>query len=441
MQAAVAKAVITPPVGCWIVGPIAKSTGVHDELEARALVLADGPVRAAIVCLDLMQIDHATGDDIRAKVEAATGIPADNVMLSCSHTHSAPLNPSWLDGAYVKNAPLLADWNEELAGTIVQLVTDAQAALTDVTFCAGRAPAQVGFNRRVLQPEGVDMDANPYAPVVPWVDVLAIDEAATGTPIAIWYNHAAHPVIVHGASTLMSRDYAGPANDRIDEATGAMALFSEGCCGDINGYPLRGGFDAAQAAGEKLAAAVLAALDSAAPIDEPTLTVKRLSETFTCAPLPPLEDCEKALAGAEAELAQAEDDTETYQWRFGTVHALRDMREMILQDRQPRIRMDFMLVAVGSVWGSVFINHDVFSEYGRWADTASPFAFTPVSCHTNGSAGYIPTDEALALKECAGYEPGCFPAKCCPLIVPTRMPLEVGQERAIKATMARLWQR
>ncbi len=439
MKAAVAKAVITPPVGCWIVGPIAKSTGVHDELEARVIVLADGQTLAAIVCLDLMQIDHATGDAIREQVEAATGIPADNVMLSCSHTHSAPLNPSWLDGAYVKNEPLLAEWNVELADAIVRLVRDAQAALTDVTFRVGRAPAQVGFNRRILTPDGVDMDDNPYAPIIPWVDVLAIDDDATGKPLAIWYNHAAHPVIVHGASTLMSRDYVGFANDVIDSTTGAMALFSEGCCGDINGSPLRGGFDAAQAAGEKLATDVMVALETATPIDNPALTVKRISETFACAPLPELAECDRALARAEAELAEAQDDTETQQWRLGTVKALRDLREMIVNNRPPRIRMDFMLVALGDVWGSVFINHDVFSEYGRWADVASPFAFTPVSCHTNGSAGYIPTDDALALKERAGYEPGCFPANCCPLIVPSRLPLEVGQERKIKETMAQLW--
>ena len=45
MLAGAAEIDITPPVGSWIVGNTTRSTGVHDPLHARALVLAESSAR------------------------------------------------------------------------------------------------------------------------------------------------------------------------------------------------------------------------------------------------------------------------------------------------------------------------------------------------------------------------------------------------------------
>ena len=106
------------------------------------------------------------------------------------------------------------------------------------------------------------MAPNPKGAVLPWVDVLSID-SKYGKPIAVLFRHAAHPVIVHKASTLISADYPGFAVETLKRSRGkeAVYLFAQGCSGNINGFPLKGGIDAAAATGRDLGQAVGRALD------------------------------------------------------------------------------------------------------------------------------------------------------------------------------------
>src|SRR5512147_1084326 len=91
--AGTAEAAITPPVGAPLLGTIQRSTGVHDDLYARALVLGDGRQRIAIVCLDLIGMDFVLADEIRGAISRRTGITA--ALLNCSHTHSSPFTIPW----------------------------------------------------------------------------------------------------------------------------------------------------------------------------------------------------------------------------------------------------------------------------------------------------------------------------------------------------------
>ncbi|HEX4426444.1 MAG TPA: hypothetical protein VH079_13680, partial [Terriglobales bacterium] len=62
MQAGAAETVITPLPGAPTLGTIQRTTGVHDELHARALVLNDGRQRIAILSLDLIGTDFVLAD-------------------------------------------------------------------------------------------------------------------------------------------------------------------------------------------------------------------------------------------------------------------------------------------------------------------------------------------------------------------------------------------
>ena len=93
MYAGAAEIDITPPVGTWIVGNTTRSTGVHDPLHARALVLADSPARdsnrVAIVTMDITGLSWDLGDALRAAITSATGV--ETVLINFSHTHNAPM--------------------------------------------------------------------------------------------------------------------------------------------------------------------------------------------------------------------------------------------------------------------------------------------------------------------------------------------------------------
>jgi len=93
LQAGVARVDITPPTGFAMWGYAARkdtpSLGVRDPLRARALVLATGDQRIAIVSLDLGRAPtRASMAIIRARVKTA-GI--EHLFLVASHPHPGPV--------------------------------------------------------------------------------------------------------------------------------------------------------------------------------------------------------------------------------------------------------------------------------------------------------------------------------------------------------------
>ena len=73
----------------------------------------------------------------------------------------------------------------------------------------------------------------PDHPIDPSVGVVRVDDL-DGSPIAIAFRYSAHPVTVGGRSTVASTDYPGPARDVLERSLGGLALFLQGCGGNMN---------------------------------------------------------------------------------------------------------------------------------------------------------------------------------------------------------------
>ncbi|MYE89726.1 hypothetical protein F4X33_12095, partial [Candidatus Poribacteria bacterium] len=93
LRVGAAKINITPPLGCDMAGYAGRDRGsetIADALYAKALVFDDGETQAAIITNDLIGVEAIFVDHVRQTIDETTGIPADNVMISCSHTHFGP---------------------------------------------------------------------------------------------------------------------------------------------------------------------------------------------------------------------------------------------------------------------------------------------------------------------------------------------------------------
>ena len=92
LKAGAAQSNVTPFLDGGIVGnfgipPEAKY--IHDELYAKCLVLDDGYEQIAIVVVDNLSINREVYDYARKLIQEHTGIKAENVLMSATHTHSS----------------------------------------------------------------------------------------------------------------------------------------------------------------------------------------------------------------------------------------------------------------------------------------------------------------------------------------------------------------
>src|SRR5437870_5434441 len=74
----------SPPYAFWF----RPSTGVHDPIRARALVLTSGATQILWLAVDTVGIDPTLVTDLRQRLAARGSAPT--LVLSASHTHSGP---------------------------------------------------------------------------------------------------------------------------------------------------------------------------------------------------------------------------------------------------------------------------------------------------------------------------------------------------------------
>ncbi len=83
---------ITPPVGTHLAGygKNVVSDGVHDDLFISGISFDDGQIRTILLSYDLLGLDADLVQSIRIECAKAAGIQPENIVLTCTHTHSGP---------------------------------------------------------------------------------------------------------------------------------------------------------------------------------------------------------------------------------------------------------------------------------------------------------------------------------------------------------------
>src|SRR2546421_5164062 len=66
------------------------STGVHDALLSSALCLDAGDTRVLIIANDAIYVSKQLVTRARQRIAHETGIASENILISATHTHSAP---------------------------------------------------------------------------------------------------------------------------------------------------------------------------------------------------------------------------------------------------------------------------------------------------------------------------------------------------------------
>ena len=233
LRAGVARADITPAGSMPMYGynnrKCGPANGTHDPLYAKAVVLAAGDSRLAIVTLDLGSI---VSHNLQRMVADKLGIPT--LLLAASHTHSGPLFIGY--GSTSEPAPYLA----ELESKIFDAVRRASDQMFPARLAIGRGSLQLGYNRLLLRDDGRaralfdNLERIPYGPVDPEFVLLQVEDAS-GQPRALLVHYACHAVVLGPTSCKYSADWPGFMMAKVESAMpGVQCMFVQGGAGDIN---------------------------------------------------------------------------------------------------------------------------------------------------------------------------------------------------------------
>ena len=210
-----------------------------DRLYARALVVKSPQTTAVLVSVDAVAIGvigHIRSDyleKVRTQLERDLGIAPANILVNASHCHGV----------------VCADIDLRT----VQAVKNAFQNLVPVQVGVGIGHEdRVSENRRLRLKSGREVDVRhayslppddevvDVGPIDPQIGLLRLDRT-DGTTLAVVYHFACHPIqgVPSGGNTA---DMTGYSSKAIEEnlSDGAVALFIQGCGGDINPIGYKG---------------------------------------------------------------------------------------------------------------------------------------------------------------------------------------------------------
>ena len=219
-RAGIAVRIVTPdpllPVSGGV-GPSHKVTRKEGELTVRALVLEQDNTRVAIVSADFLGFPGALGNRARAAVK---DIPAENILIGATHTHSAPDCYGFPDGkgGTASDSNYVASVCVRMAEAINEAVSKLQPV--KLKIATGKANGKIAYN--YYAPQLYD----PRCHVIQALD-------GSGKPVATLVNYAIHPEVLGNSVGICSPDLIGPLYARIAAKGGGTGIFMNSAQGGM----------------------------------------------------------------------------------------------------------------------------------------------------------------------------------------------------------------
>ena len=249
LRVGMAEVDITPPVGFPMAGYYHErlAEGTIDSLKAKAIVFREGDTAGALVVCDLIGIATDLSREVRRRASEKTGIPASNIVIAATHSHTAPdyMKELWLYLGKEEQEPQRAEYIEKLINGPVDAIVRAREDAGNFTLSTGVAlqTTPVAFNRRFVMRDGSVQTwqalsnpevVRPAGPIDPRIELLAVRNSDDGKVHGILSNFALHLDTVGGMR--WSADYPFFIERTLRKNYGAdvISIFGTGCCGDIN---------------------------------------------------------------------------------------------------------------------------------------------------------------------------------------------------------------
>ena len=199
------------------VGPSHPTKQKEGELTVRALVLDQEGTRVAIVSADFLGFPATLGNRVR---DAVKEVPATNILIGATHTHSAPDCYGFPNGKGGTDSD--PKYLETVCARMAEAIKEAVSKLQPVRvkIATGEAEGKIAYNYYA------DKLYDPRCHVI-----QALDES--GKPVATLVNYAVHPEVIGSGRGVCSPDLVGPLYDRISEKGGGTGIFMNSAQGGM----------------------------------------------------------------------------------------------------------------------------------------------------------------------------------------------------------------
>lgn len=375
---------------------------ISQSLFARSLVLESNGERIAICVVDTCMLDRELCDQAKTLVTEQTGLPEDRILISATHTHTAPSAMRCL------GCPVDPEYPDFLIPKIVSSIEQATLA-TRPAEC-GWAVADAGkFTntrrwiylshktrvdpygnksiRAMMHPGHVNPDtAGPSGPEDPSLTLLSIRDR-DGKPLAVLGNLSQH----YYAKGELSSGFTGTVCHLLEKEFGGkfIGLMSQGTSGDLQhiDYSLPKAEGAFVGKGDPYDAYCRELTDLA--LEALTNVVHR-------------SDHELGMVEAKLTLGRRLPDAKRIAWAKPIVEKLGDdlpgdrtevlANEVVWIQENPEEELKLQAIRIGD-FGIAAMPNEVYGLTGLKLKVQSPLSTLMNIELANGAAGYIPPPE------------------------------------------------
>lgn len=238
MKAGFAVGDITPEAGLFLTGygnPERIAEGTHSPLCASVIVTGDENRTAAVIALDWCTLDENIAWDIRKGIEAASGISAENIILCCTHTHSAPhTRKSTTAGRSACDPDQKGvKYAYDSIKIIAAAVNEAKNKMRECSAGFGLTKTETGVSRRGTDKFGKvsGFIEDPYLMHDDNMTVVRFKDVRDGNDLGILVHCSAHNTAM-GINREYSSDWCGVMRERIRDRYQVPVVFVNGAIGD-----------------------------------------------------------------------------------------------------------------------------------------------------------------------------------------------------------------
>ena len=368
-------------------------TEVLDYLYLTCVAMTDAEDNTILfVSLDLCSIDAKTVSTLRTRVNNVTGVPGENIMISVSHTHSAPT------GSAISSILLSA---------IEQASQEAMADRKEAEMYIGTAETEgINFVRHYVMDDGSIVGDNhgstagkSYTGHTTEADheMRVIQFKREGGKDVILANWQSHPHITGGSTkTSISADIVGMFRENMEKDMDCLFAYYQGAAGNINPTSRMSEENANaeknyKVHGQMLASTCKQALANATQV-EPGL-IEICSVTFEAES----NKEERDLAGyaslvvAYYDEGHTASETAVYAQENYGIQSIYHARAIINRGGyDATMTFEINAISLGPV-GWVTAPYEMFDVNGKFIRDNSPFEMTFINGYCNGGMGYFPS--------------------------------------------------